>query len=493
MSDTSNEKPSGIFQAAGPGTSPELQAAIGAGGDTGPHPGRRRWRLLLWVALVVFFVAVLVVVRAILLPFILAIVIAYILSPLVSWISTRHIRGRTIPRWIAVVLIYLAGFLIVYIFSVTVIPRFYYEFAKLGQEAPAFFQKASQEWVPSLNERLQQTLQSLTKPPAGLKPNGETGPRPLVTGPDSLDEILVEVKDAPDDEDTAKDKGGAGSDIADDVAQNVAALAEKLMDRLENYTLDIEQYGEGRYAMNFKRRAARVASDGDAANGLGGALNAYLESALSNTERYLGDALLLGRKVVGKIIGSLMTLVLTLMVAAFLLFDTPRIMNFFRSLVPPRYREEYDDLLDGIDTGLGGVIRGQLTICFVNGTLTGIGLLVLGVKYAAILALLAGIFSLIPIFGTIISTIPAAGIALTQSLMLGVLTLVWIVIIHLIEANILNPKILGTSARIHPALVVFALIAGEYTYGLFGALLAVPVFSIFQTLFLYFRQKAYPK
>ncbi len=59
------------------------------------------------------------------------------------------------------------------------------------------------------------------------------------------------------------------------------------------------------------------------------------------------------------------------------------------------------------------------------------------------------------------------------------------------EGNILNPKIIGTAAKIHPVLVIFALIVGEHSYGLVGALLAVPVASIIQVLFLFFRSKAW--
>ena len=65
--------------------------------------------------------------------------------------------------------------------------------------------------------------------------------------------------------------------------------------------------------------------------------------------------------------------------------------------------------------------------------------------------------------------------------------LAWIIGIHLVEANFLNPKIMGDAAKIHPVLVVFALIAGEHSYGLVGALFAVPVASIIQTIFVYYR------
>jgi putative heme transporter len=101
--------------------------------------------------------------------------------------------------------------------------------------------------------------------------------------------------------------------------------------------------------------------------------------------------------------------------------------------------------------------------------------------------------SLIPIFGSILSSVPIVAVALISSgnfdLRKGVSVLAWIVLIHLVEANFLNPKIMGNAAKIHPVLVVFALIAGEHSYGLVGALFAVPVASIIQTIFVYYRKR----
>ena len=68
--------------------------------------------------------------------------------------------------------------------------------------------------------------------------------------------------------------------------------------------------------------------------------------------------------------------------------------------------------------------------------------------------------------------------------------LAWIIGIHQIEANILNPKIMGDAAKVHPVLVVFALLAGEHMFGIVGALLAVPLLSITQSIFLHFREVA---
>ena len=92
-----------------------------------------------------------------------------------------------------------------------------------------------------------------------------------------------------------------------------------------------------------------------------------------------------------------------------------RIVAFFRSLVSRRAQPAFDALLARVDRGLSGVVRGQLLICAVNGVLTAIGLFVLGVKYWPTLSLMAGVMSLVPIFGSILSSIPIVAIALTQS------------------------------------------------------------------------------
>ena len=156
--------------------------------------------------------------------------------------------------------------------------------------------------------------------------------------------------------------------------------------------------------------------------------------------------------------------------------------QFFFGLVPPRIRPEFEELMAGVDRGLSGVIRGQLMICAVNGTLTWGGLLFFEVPFLRFLAILVTVLTLIPIFGTIISSIPCILFALTVGFGHGVGILIWICVIHALEAYILNPKIIGASARISPVVVVFVLVAGEHFFGLKGALLAVPVTAIVAAL-----------
>jgi predicted PurR-regulated permease PerM len=182
---------------------------------------------------------------------------------------------------------------------------------------------------------------------------------------------------------------------------------------------------------------------------------------------------------------------LILMVTAFLLVDPDRPLHFLRHILPVQFHSGFDELLKEIDTRLAGVVRGQVLICLINGLLTFIGLyFVFGVKFAFMLSTLAAFLSLVPIFGSILSSLPIVAVALTEGFSTGLGALLWIIGIHLLEANLLNPKIMGDAARIHPALIVLVLLAGEHFYGVLGALFAVPILSVLLACYSVLQHKA---
>ena len=215
-----------------------------------------------------------------------------------------------------------------------------------------------------------------------------------------------------------------------------------------------------------------------------------MTAATKAARKNAAQVLTFGRDVIALTVQAIFGLFLVLMLTAFISIDRVRIVEFFASLVPPEYQASYDRMIEGISTGLAGVVRGQVLICMTNGVLTFIGLWLLGVKFPIVLATVAAMLSLIPIFGSILSTIPIVLVAITDSIPKGFLALFWIIGIHLVEANFLNPKIMGDAAKIHPVLVVFSLIVGEKTAGLAGALFAVPIASVVFTIFKAFHRRA---
>lgn len=203
-----------------------------------------------------------------------------------------------------------------------------------------------------------------------------------------------------------------------------------------------------------------------------------------------GNIFKISRSIITSVLAGVFMLFFILMVGAFFSIDARSVRHYVATLVPPENVDDARQLAHRIDRSLSGVVRGQVMICLVNGVLTFIGLVLFGVKFAFLLATIATVLSLIPIFGSIISSVPIVLIGLSQSFKTGVAALLWIVGIHALEAYFLNPKIMGSAAKIHPLVVAFSLIAGERSFGLVGALFAVPIAAIIVGCFEFARLKA---
>ena len=390
-----------------------------------------------------FILVVAVVFRHVLLPFLIAGLLAFVLAPTVDRLSGVRMLGRPIPRFMAVVLVYTALLSVLGLSLGLFLPRLSADISRLVKEAPPFFLKVRTQYTP----RAQSWLDS-NFPPEESEGAVQSGARP---------ERKVEVRQtAPGQYDVS----------------------------FEGLELEVSPEGKNRYLIGPHR-------DPDHGNKLDDLLSQVTRA--SETEAM--SLLLIGQRLITAVIRFLASFVLVLMVAAFLLVDLAGVNAFFRGLVPGPYRSEYDAVVREVERGLTGVVRGQFTICAINAALTYVGLLLLKVKYGLLLAGLAGMMSLIPVFGSILSSIPIVLLALvgdTRGLnfKVGLGVLGWIIGIHLLEANLLNPKIIGSAARIHPVVVIFALLVGESSGGLVGALVAVPIASVTQTLFLYFRHRA---
>ncbi|MBK8590664.1 MAG: AI-2E family transporter [Sandaracinaceae bacterium] len=233
------------------------------------------------------------------------------------------------------------------------------------------------------------------------------------------------------------------------------------------------------------RTAHHEKSDGDVA----AAFVEAVRGITRNTQDTAATLLVTAQAIVRKVVKGVFTFFIMLMLSAYLLVTKDQVIGFFRNFARPERRRVFDSLLSRIDRGLSGVVRGQLLICLINGALSGIGFYLLDLPYWPILTLIATLFSVIPIFGAILSSVPAVVLGLQHGVATAALVVLWIVVIHQIEANLLNPKIMGDAAHVHPVLVVFALLGGEHLFGIAGALLAVPVLSILQSLFLHYREQ----
>lgn len=164
--------------------------------------------------------------------------------------------------------------------------------------------------------------------------------------------------------------------------------------------------------------------------------------------------------------------------AFYLLHDWREIRGEIAALLPSAWRHELDLLLRDLDKVLAGVIRGQLTIAVLVGVLVSCGLYLLGVRYALLIGILAGMLDIIPYFGAVIGATPALTVALLESPWLALKVGLLFFVIHQTEGTIIGPKILGEKVGLHPLSVVFFLFIGEELGGLFGMLLGVPAAAV---------------
>ncbi len=412
-------------------------------------PGSRRRRLIFFTVTGALLVTILFVFRGVLAPFAMGLVIAYVLAPVANAMTRIRVRGRRMPKWVAVVIIYVALLSGLAAAIALGAPRLVRETQRLAGEVPRAIHTVQEEWIPRIERGLEQAGSFY----------GAPEPEP-------------ELAEAP-----------PPADAADDSIRVVPHPEGGYEVHLPSNGITITPRGEDGYRIT-------VAPPDSRQRDLGHAVKDAIERALNDTERYAGTAMRTVQSFVAKLVGGVFAFFITLMISAYMLITSDRILGFFRSLAAPDKRDRFDDLVSRIDRGLAGVVRGQLLIALVNGVLSGVGFWLADLHYWPVLTLIATLLSLIPIFGAIISSVPAVIIGLQNGVGTALFVLAWIIGIHQLEANLLNPKIMGDSAKVHPVLVVFALLAGEHLFGIAGALLAVPVLSITQSVFLHFREVA---
>lgn len=172
-----------------------------------------------------------------------------------------------------------------------------------------------------------------------------------------------------------------------------------------------------------------------------------------------------------------------LVVSVYVLLQRRDILNFFKDLSRAMFKEStYKSLgryFDRTNEIFFNFIAGQVLDGFVVGIITSIAMSIMGVKYAVPLGFMIGLFNLIPYFGAIIAVVIAALITfLTGGLTQAILMVVVVTILQQLDANIINPKIIGNSLEISPLLVIFAVTVGGAYMGVWGMFLAVPIIAV---------------
>lgn len=241
----------------------------------------------------------------------------------------------------------------------------------------------------------------------------------------------------------------------------LAQEAQALADRLPAYARlvdDATRDWQRHYAALRLPRPLRHALDGGIAR-LEGALAATLRSWVAG---------------IGHLFHVALFLVLAPVLAFYILSDLPRIQTAGLRWLPPAERQSLLRYFTELDAMLSGYVRGQLLLALAIAGLSSAALFALGLPYALLLGLFAGMGELIPYFGPIAGAVPAVGVALLQSPGLAAAVVVAFLLIQQVESAVVGPFIMRSSLGLHPLVVIFALLAGAELGGLAGIVLALP-------------------
>ncbi|MGH2793901.1 MAG: AI-2E family transporter [Actinomycetota bacterium] len=257
------------------------------------------------------------------------------------------------------------------------------------------------------------------------------------------------------------------------IARQITGFIDKLPEYVQDVTREINQFAAERgwdYRINLSTEQIQ-------------------QYVVDNREAIIG---VLGgvRSFAFGVIHVLITLVIGIILSVYILLDMPKMKRSIRTILPEGRREEVLGLATKLGSVLGAFFRGQLLVAMFVGIASAVGLTIVGIPFAAVVGLIAGVFNLVPLIGPFIGAIPAVILALLSDQPIDAL---WAGIVLLavqqIDNHIISPNVMSRTVKLHPITVMLALLAAGSLLGIFGMLLIVPAIAAVKVLASHFWQK----
>jgi len=207
-------------------------------------------------------------------------------------------------------------------------------------------------------------------------------------------------------------------------------------------------------------------------------LNGFGQQIVNQAEGVVGSAV----PLITSIFGFIFDMIIVAVLSIYLLIDGTRVTQWLRTNMPLLQRERTLIMLDTFERVIGGYIRGQLLLSTLVGVLVGAGMALFQVPYAVLLGVMAFVLEFVPILGTITSGVICVLLALTKGWLIALLVLAYFVGVHILEGDVLGPRIVGKAVGVHPAVSLIALIAGGELFGIWGAIFASPIAGLVQAI-----------
>lgn len=201
---------------------------------------------------------------------------------------------------------------------------------------------------------------------------------------------------------------------------------------------------------------------------------------------------------IGSVLSPLVTGIFVLLLSIYISVDAHKLRSYLLRSIPEEERAEFDTLITRVQRVWRQFLRGQVSLMGFIGVFVWLGLSLLGLPYALLLGIVAGLCEMIPSLGPFLATIPAVVVALLQGSsvldvsppVLALIVIVFYGLVQQIENSIVIPRLLGDAVNLHPVVVMSGILVGASVAGVLGALLALPFISSAKEIASYLYRKA---
>jgi predicted PurR-regulated permease PerM len=254
------------------------------------------------------------------------------------------------------------------------------------------------------------------------------------------------------------------------IVPTIITEGTRFADNVPNYARDVTNFVED------NRRLREINRDYD--------ITTKLEEEAEKLPSRLGGAAGALRDVGLGIVNSLFALITILVLTAFLLANGRAWTDRAIATRPPEQRERLRRALDRMGAAVGGYVAGALTIALIAGVATYVVLLILGVPFRAPLAVMAGLFSLIPLVGATIAAVLIAIVTLFENFPTAtIIWVIWAIVYQQFENHVIQPQVQKRTVNVHPFITIVSVLFGATLLGVLGALVAIPIAASIQILF----------
>ena len=183
------------------------------------------------------------------------------------------------------------------------------------------------------------------------------------------------------------------------------------------------------------------------------------------------------------------TIALSLILGFYILFDFDKFTVGFVDLFPKNLKSEVVRLLGLLNDSLYSFISGTLWLSLLLFVVSIIGFTIIGLNAPVLVAFVCVITNLIPYIGPYLGAVVAGAIGFSQSSLIGILTLVFILVVQTIDGNVLQPLVMSKKMNLSPITIIISLLVFEYLFGIIGMVIATPVVALLKIIYNFFDEK----